>query len=116
MTEQICKPTTKKDMKAAFPIQTLPKRETEPDIRWFIQTNQTLQACTRTQNSILGPLGLIFCATTPNVYAAMMTSLYPMIEAPGNLPDLCERQMDHQRERAKIQWRCHMREYQTSAR
>ena len=32
MTDQIYKPTSKKDMKAAFPIQHLAKQETKADI------------------------------------------------------------------------------------
>ena len=35
-----------------------------------------------------------------------------MIKEPGNLPNLQEGQMDHERERARIMWHCHVQEYQ----
>ena len=113
MTDQVYKPTTKKEMKSAFPFQALDKRETEPDIHWFIKVNRKLQACTRTQTSILGPLGLIFVATTPDVYATMTNWPYPLpFEAPPAAPVLRENQTVHEREEAKIQWHCHVREWQ----
>ena len=110
MTDQVFKPTNKKDMKAAFPIDRLDKVDCEPDIHWFMKAHKQLQECAKTQTSAFSSLGLIFLTCSPQTYATMTTEPYTQVRSPDKIPNLTAGMTDHEREQRKILWQVHQKE------